>query len=350
MSAKKNSDIVKFSIGKKIMAFLISLVGLLFIIISDYKFKKPLPWWTIGGSSVCNSIGCTLMSAGIISLMLEISSIQNLIDQSLRNLLTGQMPLNHYTDEELHNLNQAIASKRLSKFLVNNDLNDTIYKYENNLIELSKLNYYEYHKSTTILTPDSSKGIFLKKVTIEYKLIIQEGKSYSGCFKWRIFSPKPNLSTEEIVDEYKLLELMVCEQNYKTELRNKIQIQSVSKNKYNSYDYIICLQLPEKTCREYTVKCVMEYPLPDFDVTQVYKMTKPCKLFTHEFHMEPDKNNRENWKISGNAFTAFYGSQDNSNANDSFTLEQSVDTNIRITFKGWILPGAGYVILAQPKR
>lgn len=337
-----------FHLSPKVVLIILTVLGLALIVLSDYKYKSPAGWWEKGGKGVVNSIGCTLISAALISLLLEISTIHSFIENAIKNLFTGEVTLDKYTDTELKKISKSIFYKR-ANIESTIPIRDTLFDFEEKLINSISEKYYDYHVNRTILTPISSKQIFKKHVETEYKLILPHKTPYSGVFYWKIFSPKYNMSEDEIKKEFSILELTVCGKKISPENMPPIQIKNVSKNEYNFYDYVVSIKLPEFKTKEYTVKTIVEYNVPYYDTSHIYKMRSVCKFFKHTMSIRPDENDKDEWELSGNAFTAFYQDQTYSSETDKYKVEQSTPDSITVNFSQWALPGFGYVIIAHKK-
>lgn len=337
---------VSFQISKGVLAAVVILIGILIIALSSFNYKKTVDLWLNFGKSILNSIGCTLVSAGFISLCLELSTIKSLVSDSIKGLMTGEGVIDHYTDTELTRLENEILNRKMQIASSDIVLTDSLYKYDRNLLDLLNSNYYEYHESTTILTPDSNNSVFLKHVTVEYKLINVSGIAYRGMFTWKSNSPIEDLSDDNIDQIFSIKQLVVCGEDC-LDKKNAIvpHVSSISCNEYDTYDYLISINLPESTNREYTVKCIVEYYIPLNDISQIYRMRIPCKKFKHDFHINEDTSNKDKWKISGNAFTSFFIDQNLPDSN--FRLDQNIYNAIKINFTDWSLPGSGYVIVSE---
>ncbi|MGN0155682.1 MAG: hypothetical protein ACI39N_00405, partial [Lachnospiraceae bacterium] len=216
-------------------------------------------------------------------------------------------------------------------------------EYEKNLLDLLKETYYEYHNQKTVLTPISSKSVFKKRVETEYKLINRFGKPCSIRFSVAQYSLTKELDVDKSKDNLQLRIKIDGVDMSKHEIKNHITISRIEDNDKENYDYIINFDYPLDKSKEHKVKMEYEYEVPDYDLTQVYKMTRPCKKFIHEFYMKGDLDNKGKWGLTGNAYTAFFCNQNDPEAN--YKVEQSIDESITIRFNKWTLPGAGYVIL-----
>ena len=84
-----------------------------------------------------------------------------------------------------------------------------------------------------------------------------------------------------------------------------------------------------------------EYDVSINDLSQIFRLTHPCKSMTHQIYITNNINNKNNWEIHGTAFVSFYCRENN---NNGFHVKQNHSGNIEIQFNNWCIPGAGYVV------
>lgn len=334
-----------YKITTKGISICISLLGLSLLIIGSIKLKTPYPWWEKWGENLANSIGGVLISTGIISLFLEISSIQNSVSNAIKGLFCGDIDFKRYTKDELECILKKITLARLNLTTDVVKIENSIYKYEKEIFKLLEKPYYDYHQCQTVLYPDSKRKTFRKKVKIRYKLINHSKTPTTSALNWKVYVQDAK-SEDEILKDFIVSELEINGQSYSDKQISKFKkIKKIKKENCDTYDYIITLDLPTKNETEYKFYCTIDYEIPYDDVTQIYKITKPCKHFLHEFFMKKDIYNHDEWKMSGNAFAAFYCLEEEEVP--KFKVTQEVNESLSISFKEWTLPGAGYVILSE---
>ena len=143
MAADKESLTLKVSTVTKWM----SCGGLLLIIISKFasiQFKNDGCWNIV--FEIVEVIGTTLLSAGLVSVIVEISTIKSLVFNAFRNILSGDLILDGLNKNALMKLKYNIVLKLLDN--PKKDLNNSPYKYENNLLHSVNEKYYEHHNIT----------------------------------------------------------------------------------------------------------------------------------------------------------------------------------------------------------
>lgn len=336
---------ITFKVSAKVISIIISSIGLILFTISSLKIENAYQWWNEWVKGLTNEIGGVLFSTGIISLLLEISSIQNSIANAIKGLVYGEIDFKKYTKDELEHILKKITIARLTNKTNELEINDSIYKYEKEIFKLIEAPYYDYHNCKTVLYPNSATKTFRKNVKIDYKLVNHSNELISPGLNWKVYV-QDNKSQEEILKDFKICELKINDHTYNdTQISDFKKIKKIKKEHCDTYDYIITLALPTNNESVFKLNCIIDYEIPYDDVTQIYKMTKPCKRFLHEFYMKKDLYKIDEWKMSGTAFAAFYCLEEEEKP--KFKVEQEVDESLSVSFKEWALPGAGYVILSE---
>lgn len=171
MAADKESLTLKVSTVTKWM----SCGGLLLIIISKFasiQFENDGCWNIV--FEIVEVIGTTLLSAGLVSVIVEISTIKSLVSNAFRNILSGDLILDGLNKNALMKLKYNIVLKLLDN--PKKDLNNSPYKYENNLLNSVNEKYYKHHNITYHITPDEQNNCFHIKTKIDYKIINKQLK------------------------------------------------------------------------------------------------------------------------------------------------------------------------------
>ena len=301
------------------------------------------------------NIGLTLFSAGLISALVEMSTITSVVQKALEKLVLGDFPFEKFSNERLAELNKQIAVKRCEKedFKVS-QLDKTIYFLEPKLLNDSVGFYYEYHKDTTIIEPDESKQIFKKWVNLEYKLInrFKEPNSIKFCIS--LVTNSDDMTDKDIREYFKIENFeILCspdvEHNEK-KLRNKlvnqdfdslIKIESIEKKPHSTYKYLVIIEYPIENVATCLVKLTCSYYVPMSDPVQSFKLNHPCKEFEHIITVKND-----NWEIMADAYTAFYFTDENK----EYQVRQNIPNSVSIIFKNWAVTGAGYMAFLENKQ
>ena len=338
---RSNFDItIKLSTATKFMVVL----GLFFIIIPNVFSDNLLKKYFILASSldIVEIIGSTLFSAGVVSVIVEISTIKNLVENALNNVLLGDLPLNSYSDERLKKINESIAAKRGK--VDENYIQESIYSLEPRLIGLLNGLYYNYYNAHYVITPDENKGVFKKNVTLDYEIINKFEKNNKICHYISLYDMECNGSEKS--RSFKVTNFKINKTDLTSEVDKFIQYNEIN-NSTSPYQYCVKFERQLQNCISHKVKLEFEYEVPIDDISQIFRMTLPCKRTEHTIYMKNDINGSNTWKIHGTAFTSFYCSNDESE--NGFHVEQKVDTNLKINFKNWCIPGTGYVVYFSKK-
>lgn len=295
------------------------------------------------------SLGTTLFSAGLVSVVLEISTVTEVVSKALNSIIAEEFPFRNFSKKRLDDLHKQIAFLRLCE----NDLDekaveDSPYVLEPELLESSKGLYYGYHKASFIITPDDDKKVFRKRVEFDYQIINRLGLENSAKFTVSLICQKDNLSIEEVKSYFKI-ELFKIEESDKIkstrrsswkdltkEAINYINISEVEPQAHSQYKYQIHFEYPLSAKLSNKIRLIYEYQIPQSDITQSYKLNYPSKTLEHEISMSGD-----GWEITGDAFTAFYFPD---MYDKEYAVAQTVPTSIRVDFRDWAVPGAGYIV------
>ena len=250
---KKQREIT-FTLNPYLVQIFIVILGIAMIVISDYTYSSPWPWWKDWGNKVINSLGCTIVAAGGVSIMLELSTIKSYISQAFHNILFCKFPIEQYQKGELLELKNSIAQYIINTHHKEQDLDTTLYKFEKLLLELSCKDYYLYHKSNIVLEPDSKQQVIHKKATIEYCLINQTSPHCNAEFSWSILAPKGIATEADILNGFKINKLTVCGKTYEpNEYKKFLSINKLQPPTYSLYDYSIKVKLPNYDKDKYSV-------------------------------------------------------------------------------------------------
>lgn len=298
---------------------------------------------------ILQSLGTTLFSAGLVSVVLEISTVTEVVTKALNSIITDQFPFSNFSKKRLEDLHKQIAFLRLSENdLDEKDVEDSPYVLEPELLESSKGLYYGYHKASFIITPDNDKKVFRKRVDFDYQIINKLGLENSAKFTVSLICQKDNLSIDDVKSLFKI-ELFKIEESDRIrgnrrsiwkdltkDAINYISISEVEPQAHSQYKYQIHFEYPLSSKLSSKIRIIYEYQIPQSDITQSYKLNYPSKTLEHEISMSGD-----GWEITGDAFTAFYFPD---MYDKDYAVAQTVPTSIRVDFRDWAVPGAGYIV------
>lgn len=299
--------------------------------------------------NIFQSLGTTLFSAGLVSVVLEISTVSEIVKKALNNIVAEAFPFQNFSKGRLDVLHRQLAFFRLCETELNEkDIDDSPYVLEPELLEAVKGLYYEYHKAKFMIIPDNEAKTFQKRVEFNYQIINRLGLHNSAKFTVSLICQKDDLSIEEVKSYFKI-ELFKIEESDRLkgsrksgeldlteEAMNYLSISSVEPQVHSQYKYNVHFEYPLSEKLSSKIHIIYEYQIPQSDITQSYKLNYPSKTLEHEISMAGD-----GWEITGDAFTAFYFPD---MYDKDYRVEQTVPTSIRVDFREWAVPGAGYIV------
>lgn len=314
------------------------VIGLVFVVIANILLNI-IPNKYIGVKPVLDilcTIGSTLFSAGIVSVLVEISTIKSLVSDALDNVLQGNFPLEAYSNQVLKKINKQIAAKRGA---VNVDkIDNSIYSVEQKLVELIDGLYYTYYNATYEIIPDEEHGVFKKDVTLDYEVINDCDKDNKIYYTIRLYNIDDNMTDDERKEAFKIKSFVINKTDL-TDEADKYKSVIEIKEKHSEYPYAIKFERELQHCKKHTIHLEFEYEVPIYDTSQIFRLTYPCKKMVHEIYVNNKKG--RSWNIHGAAFVSFYCKENNDHG---FHVKQRYDSNLQIEFNNWCIPGAGYVV------
>ncbi|RKI36643.1 hypothetical protein D7V86_25405 [bacterium D16-51] len=341
MKNKSKANSIKVSMNLSTTTVILILSGICCIIIANillnafsdkfltkYYATKPF-------LDIINTIGNTLFSAGVVSVLVEISTIKGLVSDALDNVLYGNIPLDSYSNSVLKEINKQIAAKR---GLVNIEkIDDSIYSVEPNLIDLLNGLYYNYYNMSYEIIPDEKNGIFKKEVIIDYEIINEYDKSNKVSHTIRLHDIDDKMSDEDKKNKFNVKSFIINETDLTNEAEKYKELLTI-KERHSEYQYAIKFERELQHCRCHKIHLEFEYAVPINDTSQIFRLTYPSKSMLHEIYINNDNGGK--WNIHGAAFVSFYCKVNN---NHGFHVEQKHGTHLQISFNDWCIPGAGYV-------
>lgn len=317
----------------------IIVVNILLNVISEDFFKKYYATKPI--LDIFNTIGSTLFSAGIVSVLVEISTIKSLVSDALDNVLQGSFSLDAYSNQVLKKINRQIAAKRGA---VNLDkIDNSIYSIEPKLVELLDGLYYSYYNMNYEITPDEERKVFKKYVTLDYEVINEYDKTNKVSYTIRLYNVNESMTDEDRKAAFNVKSFVINQTDLSSEV-DEYKTVVLIKEKHSEYPYAIKFERELQHCKKHKIHLEFEYEVPIYDTSQIFRITYPCKAMTHEIYVNNEKG--QSWNIHGAAFVSFYCKENNDHG---FHVTQKHDTNLQIAFNNWCIPGAGYVAYLAKK-
>lgn len=329
---------IKISTLTKIMV----ISGIIGIIISQFVSKKygqiPLV------STICKiaDIGLSaLFSAGLVSVIVEISTIKNLVADAFSKILGGNFPLDGLDERTLKKIRRNVISN-LTK-VPEDDLKNTVYRYEDNLVKLINSKYYDEHKITYHITPDEKNNCFHVKTSFQVKIINKMMVDNSFDIHLKLYKLQKELTLDDCMEKLKIEKFSINGNDVNT--KDCIHFEPVLHNTESTfYDYKVTIS-KNLTKTNNNVFCKFSYDVPFHDKCQSFKISLPCKKLEHKCFIEPDIQTHEEWKIHAKAYSTFYHKQNDEGSN--YEVEQNIDSSVIIRFKDWALVGNGYCVFFE---
>ena len=331
-----NKKEVKMPIKATTISWCIAAIGAALILVTAIDWGTEISTWVQFLLTAAECLGTTLLSVGLVSLLVEISTINEIVDKAMKHVLDGDVPVDHYSRSHLTKLKDRMAAQLAE--VTETRLKKSAYSLEPHLLELTKGLYYEYHNMSCEIYPKDSSGLFTKKMKIEYKII--NHYEIPNCIRLglSLYDLEENMTDEQRLAGVKIKTFMVNGTDLRADPLVTKRIQHLDVDGLYEYDYTYLLERPLQTCREHIVKLEYEYDTRQSDLTQTWKLVYPCKKTQHTITI---KGTNE-WALKATAFAAFYHMK--STIKDSFKVEQSLDKHTKIEFDEWAVPGAGYVV------
>lgn len=331
----KGKEKINVKMDVSVISIFLIILGL-GMYITTYIFTWNTEWE--GYRIMTQQLGMTILSAGAVSVIVEISSIKSYVKNSIKDILHGNFPFSSYSNEVLKDINIAVAKERCGVGVTKEDLNSSVYEFEPKLLNYAENIFYEYHKSKCVIQIDSNKNVFHKKYEMSFEVVNRYGKENYMSFAVLLCKPT-NISYDEISKYFRVSKFLINKTDLTSSVYSYIEAEEISKQTSSEYDCKITFCYKFQDCETHKITLHYEYDIPISDTIQVYKIAKPSKKLDHELFIE--EKNGNNWSVKANAFTAFFVS---SNVEESsFSVEQTVPTNVKISFNDWAIPGAGYV-------
>lgn len=334
--SKKQEERSKLSvlISYNSVKYIIIAFGVLFLILS-YLQEDSWYKWII---QVLSAFGTTLLSVGVISLVLEASTIKQYSEDAIKNILDVNYPLDAYSDERLNELNNLIAAKLGN--VSSDNIEKSLYKLNNNLISLLDEVYYTDYTANYSFRPDLERKVFHKSVEVHYNLINNYEKDNKVDFNITLGPYKYKLTgINKRFVEFEAFKIndtdLLSDVDKYTEITDEV-------NEDGEYIYRYAFNYPLQKCKSHKVTLKYKYDLNLNDDYMIYRMMHPCEnaQITVTIH-------EKDWKLQGTAFTAFYYKQDNEHG---FKVEQKRKDTINMYLNDWCIPGAGFMVKLNQEK
>ncbi|MBR6383752.1 MAG: hypothetical protein IKS56_07185 [Lachnospiraceae bacterium] len=346
--ATGNKKNIEFKVSTQLMCLIIFFMGALFYFLglhfqnNIYDDENNVILYALLLNDIFKALGTTLVSAAIVSFLIEISTIKKYAKASIDDVLSADYPLDAYSDNRLKDINLLTAAKlgNISK----EDINSSLYNLNNNLVDLLDEIYYKDYYTIYTIKPDEKNGVTHKIIRQQYTLINKYEKENQVRFKLSLRIDDSNKSEDEIKKLVKITKFIVNKTNLIDETKDgrlfTVEKQDLSSNKI--YTHEITFERKLQKCCEH--KVILEYEYDDIfeDDEIIYRLMRPS--MKTEIDINVDDND---WILTGTAFTAFYYKQDD---NHGFSVSYKSKSFMSVKFNDWCIPGAGFMVKFKKKE
>lgn len=343
MDEQKNNGYnltMKLSTVTKLMVF----GGIICIIVANCvtdDFKNTSFFWVFV-IKIIEVIGTSLFSAGLVSVIVEISTIRNIVAHAFKNILSGVFELDGLSQSALIRLKQDISLKLLG--ISNKDLSNSPYKYEDRLLNSVNEKFYKHHNITYHITPDENNNCFHVKTKIDYDIVNKNMIDNFFEVRLKLYEIKNENATAEIGNNFSAsVNINGDDIDTKDILFNE-PVKHHGESTYYNRKIRIFKELEGSKNK---IKAELNYDVPLFDICQAFKISAPCKNIEHKFYINSDVQTGQQWMIQANAYSTFFHRQEEEDSN--YKVEQNVDDSLIIRYTDWALVGNGYCVFYQKK-
>ena len=356
---KQFSDKIKFHLNTKQIITVLILVGIIFYVISHFILSRQLTkidniyikFIVEVLSLLLNLIGGVFVGSGILSLLLEISTIRNLIKDIvvekynliISRLLSADFDFSSYNNNILNQIQKKIVIEKHKKLPsydidLNKYFDSSVYRLEENISNLFGDLFYEFHDENVKITPIESRKVFVKTITSKYKIV--------NLFKLKNHFGRNLKLLSDVKNSFKIIYVKVNNEDLTPEILNLIKYELINTNiEGGIYSYMVSFNRDLKDCKEHIISLKFTYEVPMNDICQSFKLSTPSKKLHHTIHL--DGGDSENWVVNINAYTAFNNL--NSLISKHYNVNQESEHLAEVKFDYWALPGAGYAAAFRKK-
>lgn len=347
----KNNMLSGFFISTPIGLIILFLFGIVLIFIGQSSYLKETHSLL---KQMVQFFGETFIGAAVLSIIMEIHTIQNVSEQIRDNLLLREPSfIEHYSDEELNKFIQ-IAIKQKIKLKSNKNINDNLLEklisehdfplmsyIEQTATHIGNLGFYcVYHKRQINISP-MLNGQYNINVILEVELqnITEEDIEYNKVHKF-FFISQEQIKSFNIKEFTNSTNLVTEIPKVKTKCAN--QKPSTSQH---AFEYYVEFDIPIKIEKKGRIHYILQYEYSNYEqscyityalpfVTQAYQETysligeKACDYQLHASAYAPYKKQIERNNL----------------------VKRLNEVTLSIDSNKWILPGGGFVAVVRKKQ
>lgn len=337
---KKFYNALKKGFPITLVTFLLIIIGLGLSIIANIDPNKDNVkniWFAEHLIKWSKNLYGLFLSSGIVSVIVEVSSIKTVVEKGMMNLIEGDFPMKNFSKETIkkfHLLSAKYITEKPNKFP--KDIKKSVYSIEDKLIDLLNGPYYEEHKLNYIV--DNYNDNYFKKVVIR-KFTLINGKREDLNFKLWMGYKSENLNEDIIRNNVKISKLKINNSDYSKSTDDIIHIIK-SSDESNEYQYEVSFNVSEKispfvSTERINIECEVEYLSSKIDKSYGFKLAYPCAKLDHNIRI------KGKWIIEATSFFSFDNFKNDSKISE---VERIVQDNVAIKYNDWALPGDGYIV------
>ena len=324
---------IRFNLNSKAISILIMICGIAIFSLS-LIIAETSSTVLIFIKRILEAIGPTFISAGCVSLLLEISTIQKCVEDAILNLMQGNFPMEAFSSDVI----KKIKAKSVQALSPDKKIDETAYSLEPYLLGQMNKSYYDYHECKYVLYPDFENKKIKKIVSLKGILCKGAETTSSYEYKW-LFKREEGITAKNFSDFVKITKFKVFKENRTQDAKKKLNF-SESENKFDEYPFCISFYWDFSDYSRVEFEFEYEYCVTMEDLSQTFKLMKPCRKLKHTILIEG--TNSDEIRLSASAFAAFNTTGQPSEK--KYCANLLTHHTCTVNFDAWALPGAGYVV------
>lgn len=331
---------VHFEFGTKSMAGIMATIGIVMCYVA-----KTETLVNAGVQTIIDTLGSTFISAGIVSIVLEISTIRKCVESAILDLIRGEVLLEGLSVEAANKVHQKTIEARCGGDLSFGEIKNTAYWLEPYLFEEIKDIYFESHECKYIVCPKEDR--IEKNVDLHVIICNKHHKENKFGLTWG-FKLRSGVTKDNVGETCIAIQSFKINNVDRTnEAKQSLTVSGLDGGQdiYDEYPFNVHFNWDFGTQERVDVSLKYKYHVEVYDLAQSFKLSTPCKKFRHEVYIEGE--HIDEWGLSVNAFSSFY--HDKHPMKDFCRVDKMTSKACQVSFDAWTLPGAGYLVAFYKK-
>lgn len=334
---------VHFEFDTKGMACIMAVIGgIMCLVAKSITVETAVE---SGIQTIVDTLGSTLISAGIVSIVLEISTIRSCVESAILELIQGDVPLEGLSVEAANKVHQKSMEARCRGELSFEEINNTVYRLEPYLFDEIKDIYFESHECKYVVCPKEDR--IEKSVDLRVVICNKHHKENKFGLTWG-FKKRPGVTKDNVGETCIALQTFkVNGVDYTNEAKTSLTVSGLDGEQdiYDEYPFNVHFNWDFGIQERVEVSLKYKYHVEIHDLAQSFKLSTPCKKFRHEVYIEEE--HMDEWGLSVNAFSSFY--HDKHPMKAFCRADKMTSKACQVSFDAWTLPGAGYLVAFYKK-